>query len=340
MFSFCNDLHKIYQEDYCKYLDLDQGWDNYKLGAIKSGYNSKLSNLWLFKSGTSSNQNFVIVPSLFNSPAILFLNRKQNYIEYVKSFGDVYLLEWKETKDTLKLYDYAKDVAKAVRFVQDRTSTQPNLVGHCIGGNIVIFSTFIYNNIKSLTLLTTPWDYSHFAAPYFLSEALQIKKAIYGLDTVPKIYIQMMFFMLFPSHYQTKVNKYFALKTQEAREKYLRIEQWLQSGIEIPVSVYNEILDEIIAKNALISNTIYINDQPVSLEKIDVPTCIISAKDDQIVPISSIVPLQKGIKKSTLISVDGGHINYLINNDQKFKKQYTQWLCNQNLISIKRGIKK
>lgn len=340
MFSFCNELHKIYQEDYCKYLNVERRWDNYKLKAIKSDYSSMLCNLWLFKSSISSNQNFVIVPSLFNSPEILLFNHSQNYIEYVRSFGDVYLIEWKETKDALKLSDYAQDVASVLSFTKDISSSETHLIGHCIGGNIAIFSAFIYNNIKSLTLLTTPWDYSHFAAPYFLSESLQIKKAIQGLDTVPKIYMQMMFFMLFPSHYQTKVNKYFALKTQEAREKYLRIEQWLQSGIEIPVSVYNEILDEIIAKNALTSNTIYINDQSVSLEKIDVPTCIISAKDDQIVPISSIVPLQKGIKKSTLISVEGGHINYLVNNDQKFKKRYTQWLCNQNLISIKRGMKK
>lgn len=340
MFSFCNELHKIYQEDYCKYLDVSRDGNNYKLETIKSDYSSRICNLWLFKSSTCSNQNFVVVPSLFNSPEILLFNRSQNYIEYVRSFGDVYLLEWKETKDALKLSDYAKDVANVLSFTSDITSSETNLVGHCIGGNIAIFSTFIYNNIKSLTLLTTPWDYSHFAAPYFLSESLQIKKAIQGLDTVPKIYMQMMFFMLFPSHYQTKVNKYFALKTQEAREKYLRIEQWLQSGIEIPVSVYNEILDEIIAKNALMSNTIHINNHHVSLEKIDVPTCIISASDDQIVPISSIVPLQTGIKKSTLISVEGGHINYLVNNNRKFKKHYTHWLRNQNLISIKRGIKK
>ena len=42
-------------------------------------------------------------------------------------------------------------------------------------------------------------------------------------------------------------------------------------------------------------------------------------------PIPSIVPLQTGIKKSTLISVEGGHINYLVNNDQKFKQEYTNW---------------
>ena len=325
MFSFCDDLHRIYQEDYNKYIDIDRGFENYKHGAFKCEYGSNISNVWLFKSETLSSQNFVIVPSLFNSPEILFFNQEQNYIEYMKSFGNVYLLEWRETIDVLKLSDYAQDVAKVLKSTEDTHSGSVNLVGHCIGGNIAIFSMFIYDGIKSLTLLTTPWDYSHFATSCLLSECLEIKKAIHGLKTVPKIYVQIMFFMLFPNHYQTKVNKYFSLDKIEAKEKYLRIEQWLQSGIDIPSSLYNEILDDIIAKNILVNKNLYINERLVSLDQIDVPTCIISAKEDQIAPMSSIVPLQKEIKKSTLISVDGGHINYLVNNDQKFKQEYANW---------------
>lgn len=329
MFSFCDDLHRIYQEDYNRYVDVDREFGNYKQSAVKCDYSSKICNLWLFKSETLSNQNFIIVPSLFNSPEILFFNKDQNYIEYMKSFGNVYLLEWIETTDVLKLSDYAQDVAKVVKFTKYTKSGFVNLVGHCIGGNIAIFSMFIENDINSLTLLTTPWDYSHFASSCLLSECLEIKKAIHGLNTVPKIYIQMMFFMLFPNHYKAKMNKYFSLDKAEAREKYLRIEQWLQSGIDIPSSLYNEILDDIIAKNFLVNKNLYINNKLVSLDQIDVPTCIISAKDDQIAPISSIVPLQKEIKKSTLILVDGGHINYLVNNDQKFKQDYTKWFVYQ-----------
>jgi polyhydroxyalkanoate synthase len=325
MFSFCDDLHRIYQEDYNKYVDIDRGFDNYKHGAFKCDYDSSISSVWLFKSKTSSNQNFIVIPSLFNSPKILFFNQEQNYIEYMQLLGNVYLLEWKETKEALKLSDYAHEVAKVLQFTENTNSGDVNLVGHCIGGNISIFSMFIYNNVRSLTLLTTPWDYSHFATSHLLSECLEIKKAIYGLETVPKIYVQMMFFMLFPNHYQTKVNKYFALDKIEAREKYLRIEQWLQSGIDIPSSLYNEILDDVIAKNILVNKNLYVNERLVSLDKIDIPTCIISAKEDQIAPLSSIVPLQKEIKKSTLISVEGGHINYLVNNDQKFKQEYTNW---------------
>ena len=66
MFSFCNDLHKIYQEDYNKYINIDIE-DNYKNNAFKCGYNSDISNLWLFKSKSLSNQNFVIVRNFFCS---------------------------------------------------------------------------------------------------------------------------------------------------------------------------------------------------------------------------------------------------------------------------------
>ena len=135
----------------------------------------------------------------------------------------------------------------------------------------------------------------------------------------------MMFFLLFPDQYQKKVTKYFSLDKKEEKEKYLRIEQWLQSGIDIPSSLYNEIIDDIIAKNNLVNKNFYIKDRLVSLDKINIPTCIIGAREDQIAPISSMLYLQKEIKKSKMIIIDGGHINYLVNNDQKFKKEYTKW---------------
>ena len=61
---------------------------------------------------------------------------------------------------------------------------------------------------------------------------------------------------------------------------YVRIEQSLQSGIDIPSSLYNEILDDVIAKNILVNKNLYVNERLVSLDKIDIPTCIISAKED------------------------------------------------------------
>lgn len=39
-------------------------------------------------------------------------------------------------------------------------------------------------------------------------------------------------------------------------------------------------------------------------------------------------PLQKQIKNTTLIEVEGGHIGYLISDRSDFQNKYNQWLAN------------
>ena len=330
MFSFCLEKHKIYQKEFSNYLSIGDGCSDKSLDlktiGKKSSYRSDICNLWLFESDIQSKRCFIIVPSLFNSPEILFFNKNDNFIEYLKQFGDVYLVEWVSVVKSVQLSDYAKSIAGVLDFIRDNTSNNINLIGHCIGGNIAIFSTFLSRKIHSLTLLTTPWDYSHFAAPLFLAEHLQLKKAISGLKVVPKIYIQILFFMLFPEHYQKKLSKYFALSTIEAKEKYLRIEKWLQSGIDISNSLYEEILEILVVRNSLVNDKFCVDDMKISLENIKIPSFIVSAVQDKIAPPSSIKPLKDGLKNSTMMSVKGGHISYLIDNNKQFKLKYAKWM--------------
>lgn len=336
MFSFCNDKHTAYQEEYRNYFsNLCDNFD-LKFNAENCEFNSNIGNLWVFRSQVKSDETFLIIPSLFNSPEILLFNEQQSYIEYLQNFGDVYLLEWKENIDDVGLGHYIDEVVRVLALLRDNFKTKSlHLIGHCIGGNIAIFSNLLYKEVSSLTLLTTPWDYSHFSGALWFSECLNIRKSITGMKMVPKLYIQMMFFMLFPSHFETKLNKYFAIDSAEDREKYLRIEHWLQSGIDIPARLYNEILDEIIFQNSLIKGDYMLSDVRVSLKLINTPTCIISAKNDQIAPLSSMLPLQKEIKNSKLILVEGGHIGYLINDDQQFKDDWRNWFF--SLIHKNRG---
>lgn len=330
MFSLCIEKHKLYQQEFANYLfnyaSSDSDHNNFKATAKKCWEEQGICNIWRFKSSIKTKRCFVIVPSLFNSPEILFFNKKDSFVGYLKQFGDVYLVEWISVVQSLNLADYSASIARVIEFIRNSTSGDIHLIGHCIGGNIAIFSTFITNNIHSLTLLTTPWDYSHFSTPLFLAEQLDLKKAIAGLKTVPRIYIQILFFMLFPKNYHTKLIKYFDLGTKEAKEKYLRVEKWLQSGIDISSSLYEEILDCLIAKNSLVNNNFYVKDTKISLEHIKLPTCIVSARGDQIAPVASIAPLKQGLQNSTFISVKGGHISYLVNNDKQFKVEYAGWL--------------
>ncbi len=321
MFSFCYDKHEKYKKDYEAYMLNNQIYKIYKNNIPSSAklckYESDICNLWFFESKTKSNQCFLVVPSLFNSLDILLFDDKNNYIDSLRSLGSVYLIEWKEVNDSLVFSDYTKLVLE----ILDNIPSSSHLVGHCIGGNISIISCFSSSKIASLTLLTTPWDYSHFANAILLSEYLDLRKSIDGMIMVPKLYMQIMFFMLFPNDYQHKITKYSNLDSKTDKTKYLKIEQWIQSGINIPASLYNELLDDILLKNSLIKN--------FDLSQINVPTCVICAKKDRIAPISSVLPLCDKIKDSTLISVDGGHISYLVNNNEILYAKYSNWLINQ-----------
>ncbi len=319
MFNFCNNQHQEYQNDYINYILNSK---NQKLKEKKCCYNSDIYKLFLFKSRQNSKEKILIVPSFFNSPEILLFNEEESYIDYLRLFGDVYLIQWQEVQANLALVDYVKELSN----IMSAFPEIPHLVGHCIGGNLALFSEIINPCAKSLTLLTTPWDYSHFKQAVFVSELLQMRESIKNLTKLPKIYLQIMFFMLMPNQYKDKLHKYFTLDSALAKQKYLRIEEWLQSGIDLPYSLYNEILDQLILKNSLLNKSLYINNKQILLDKIKIPTCIIVAKNDQIVPVKSMMILQKEIEKCTMIEIEGGHISYLVNNDLNFKKQYRNWL--------------
>ena len=289
-------------------------------------YNSEIANLMRYESLGSKNDIFLIVPSIFNSPEILFLSGENNFVQNLRQAGEVYLVNWKETYIQLKIEDLIQELQEIISFVRKNNQKNIHLIGHCIGGNICVAVVHaMKSGISSLSLLTTPWDFSHFGNLRFVLENCGLEGAIKESELIPKIYVQIMFFLMFPSQYKQKIDKYFALST-DSRELFLQVEDWLQSGISIPKSLYLQIIEEFCLKNIIYNKEWKVNGSIVDPKQINVPTCIIYAKKDQIVPYSSIVPLQNMIKNSTVIEVEGGHVAYLISPNSEFQQQYNNWL--------------
>ncbi|BBJ32168.1 hypothetical protein RAS_12770 [Rickettsia asiatica] len=91
------------------------------------------------------------------------------------------------------------------------------------------------------------------------------------------------------------------------------------SGNNISKEVYNQIIQNILDENMFINLRWKIDNFIIDPSLIHCPVYIIAAEDDQIVPKSSILPLQKLLKNSKRINVTDGHISYLI-NDKLFKE--------------------
>ncbi|XVN41780.1 MAG: alpha/beta hydrolase [Rickettsia endosymbiont of Argas persicus] len=257
-------------------------------------------------------KTFLIIPSIFNSPEIFFLSRDRSFMDNLRGQGEVYLIDWFEVQDSNYLLD--NYVHKVIEVINSLNVSDINLIGHCIGGNLAIAANVIkLESIKTLTLLTCPWDFSHFSYIRMMHKYLKLDDYVEDLPLIPKIHIQTLFFLLFPNYFKTKLNKFFSLNEKD-QELAFRIENWLMSGHSIPNGTYHQIMQNILDENMFAKFGWKINDVIIDPSLIDCPVNIITAEDDKIVPKSSILPLQKLLKNSNIIEASGGHISYLINN--------------------------
>nr|WP_081427941.1 alpha/beta fold hydrolase [Rickettsia massiliae] len=249
----------------------------------------------------------------------------------MRSYGEVYLIDWLEIEEPHQylLDDY---VHKIIEVIDNLKIKDINLIGYCIGGNLAIATNVLMPKfIKTLTLLTCSWDFSHFFYIRMLHRYLKLDSGIENLPIIPKIHIQILFFLLFPDYFNAKLKKFFSITSDKEQELAFRIENWLMSGNSISKEVYNQIIQNISDENMFIHLKWTIDNFIIDLSLIHCPVYIVAAEDDQIVPKSSILPLQKLLKNSKLIDVVGGHISYLINDKlDKLFKEYT--LCQNRFI--------
>ena len=334
MLGFHSDKYDQYKMEYDQFTK-SKSQPRYSALSLAVDYDSEIVKLMRYEALASNNNIFLIVPSIFNSPEILFLSGENNLVQNLRQHGEVYLVNWKETNSQVKLEDLVCELQEIINFIGKNNKEKINLIGHCIGGNICIAAVHgRKHGISSLSLLTTPWDFAHFGNLTLILENFGFENVIKERELIPKIYVQIMFFLMFPSQYKEKIDKYFTLPPG-SRELFLQVEDWLQSGISIPKSLYVQIIEEFCLKNITLNKEWKVNGSIVNLEQINVATCIIYAKKDQIVPYSSIVPLQKMIKNATLIEVEGGHAAYLISPSSKFQQQYNNWL--KTALELKEG---
>lgn len=289
----------------------------------------------LYYSSRRSNSNhddvFLIVPSIFNSPEILFLNKNTSFIDYLRNCGDVYLINWLEIEQSdHSLNDYVSEVIGVLIFLYNKLSVKTHVIGHCLGGNIAFAASMIQSNtVRNLTLLTTPWDFSHFRYIYDIHKLFNLDTYVKSMDTIPKIYTNILFFLSFSNSFDAKLKKYSKLTIAADRKLFFEIEHWLISGVSIPAATYFQIIDEILVNNIFANTRWIVNDICIDPQKLQLPLCIVVAKNDPLVPQNSILLLHNNLKNSKILETNGGHINYLISNKiGNFFKKYKSWLEN------------
>jgi poly(3-hydroxyalkanoate) synthetase len=152
------------------------------------------------------------------------------------------------------------------------------------------------------------------------------------LGYVPKIYLQMLFFLSNPEQFREKTYRYFAIDSSEKKALFLRVERWLNSGYDLPLATYLQIVGELIRNNALSNNTWHVKEVKIDPALIQVPFFITIAQQDLLVPYTSSAALIKRISsygkaQITLTETKGGHIAYLIGEElDSWATEINSWM--------------
>lgn len=315
---------KMLQDKYQRYF---QEYNDYSSKCLLGNHYLKLGQKVaktsycqvLYYQGFKENnkRNFLVIPSIFNSPEILLLSNSKSFIDNLRQYGDVFLVDWFELNEAnYLLEDYVIRIIEIIEKLKQKNISTIDLIGHCIGGNLAIAAAVILPaSINTITLLSTAWDFSHFSLPYAIYQSLGWDRHVQNLPMIPKLYIQMLFFLLFPNQFNDKLDKFFAIQSAEEKDLAFRIENWLLSGLALPKGTYEQIMNDIIRDNMLVQLQWKVNNIIIDPSLIMKPVYQIAANNDKIVPKSSILALHKLLKKPTLFEVEGGHISYLINNN-------------------------
>lgn len=337
MFTINNNISNFYS-DYSKYLS-----DNCTIG---NDYLSAASAVDVFSPNCeilyyrskllskSKKHTYCIIPSIFNSPEIFFFNKEINFIHYLNLSGDVYLINWLDvnSQDFL-LDDYVKESTNIIDYITCKEEgIKVDLVGHCIGANIALAVSVLHqDHIRTLTLLTIPWDFTHLHPAINLYKMFGLDNVVQALPYVPKIYIKILFFLLFPDYFHTKLHKYFDTISEVSKADFIKIEHWLMSGCNLTRATYNQIINNFVINNDLPNNRWVIDDIIIDPRILDIDVFLLIAEKDRLVPYNSISYLHKSLKSVKLIEVSGGHISYLISsNIHKFLDEHKLWLGEKN----------
>lgn len=321
-----NSRYQEYFDEYNDYADKNLLGKQYIKSGTKVAVSKNYQILHYAKLSSCHNRTFLVIPSIFNSVEILFLSKSQSFIDNLREYGEVFLIDWFEVDDTNYLLDdYVNRVVEIIAKLKQKKS-QIDLVGHCLGGIIGLAASIMApKNIRTLTLLSTPWDFSHFITIRTIYQYLKMDSYLQDAPIIPKLHIQILFFLLFPNYFNEKIDKFFSMSDTKEKDLFFRVENWLLSSIDLPKGVYRQIMDEIIMDNMLANGKWVINGTVINPALIDVPVYLVAANQDEIVPKSSVLSLHGLLKESTMFEVDGGHISYLINDKvHNLFKEYTK----------------
>ena len=302
-------------------------------------YQNELVQLIQYQPSTPSvgERPLLIIPPAINKYYILDLQPSNSFIGHAVAEGHtVFVVSWRNIQDpgcTLGWDDYLqKGIVDPIHVVQ-AISGQPtiNLLGFCIGGTLLCTALAALaakgeKPAASLTLLTTLLDSTHPGVLGIFIDEMQLalrEGTIGQRGIMPGKDLALTFNFLRPNElvWNYVVGNYLKGETPPPFD----LLYWNSDSTNLAGPMFCTYLRHLYLQNELVQPGVFQSlGEPVDLRRIDVPTYVLCAREDHIVPWQGGYESAQALGgKPRFVLAASGHIAGVVNPPAKQKRSYT-----------------
>lgn len=260
-------------------------------------------------------ESVILIPSLINSWHIFDIDE---YFSIAASLYDQGLtpiiIDWAEPIDqNISLNDYiTHHLRPLIISLRQQGYNIKGLLGYCMGGTMIaaLLSAYpdLIPDIQKVVLIAPPWDFSYQSVEQAMRLHFMAMQTYALSSPVPNDFVQSLFWAIDPLQV---LKKFRTFPNVSNPERFVRVEDWLNEGRAVSLSVIQTCLFDWYRDNAIMKGQWIINNNPVTANGLTCPTLIATGTKDNLVPIESSQPLIQSNPHARHIHVDTGHIGLM-----------------------------
>jgi polyhydroxyalkanoate synthase len=305
-----------------------------------------LVKLYHYKRNTPAKSKIPVLVSfaIMNRHDVLDLQPDRSLMKKLLDEGlDIYIMDWgypQKRHRYLTMEDYILGFMNdAVDFIRKSTGNPKiHKMGICQGGTFsAIYASIFPDKLQSLTTYVAPYDFSgNECMLYRWTKDLDIDAMIDANSGLVKAdMIDNGFAMLKPSG---NISKYLgimdSLDNEEKILNFLRMEKWKADCPDQAGEMFRKYIKDLWQANKLIKGEFELGKHQVNLKNLTMPFLNIYATDDNIIPNSSTVPVNKviGSKDKEMYPFPGGHIGVFVGarSQKELGPKVAQWVIDRS----------
>lgn len=259
----------------------------------------------------------VLIPSMVNRSDILDLLEDRSLLRWLAAQGfDVYLFDWGQAAQDEGQKDMDTAMTERLLPALESLGRPALLLGYCMGG---LFAAAVARlrpeMVRGVVMLAAPWNFHDEKGALKARLTLMKPNAIPYMkqyNRLPESWMQAVFATLDPEGSIRKFAGFADMADDDPRVPvFMAVEDWLNEGLDLPAGIAMMCMEEWYEENLPYLGQWTVCGETVRAEDLKMPTLVVAAKDDKIVPLDSAIAFADKRVKGERLIVPTGHVGLI-----------------------------